>query len=86
MIHPFYLFKAPKTSTIIPCIQDLWYKLYTSLLITAFVTCLMLRALKTKRFADGVYRTQPVIMCSDQISDCQTVNMTIGYSFSSMER
>ena len=86
MIHLFYLFKASRISTIIPCIQALWYKLYTYLLIAASLTCLILSALETKKFADGAYKTRPAIMCSDQTSDCQTVDVSISYNFTSITR
>jgi hypothetical protein len=86
MIHLFYLFKASGMSTIIPCIQALWYKLYTYLLIAASLTCLMLSALETKKSAGGGYSTLPAILCSDQTSDCQTVDVSISYNFTSITK
>jgi hypothetical protein len=86
MIHAFYLFKASRMSTIIPCNRALWYKLYTCLLMAGFLTCLILSALETKRFADGEYRARPMIICSDKMSDCQTVDMSISYNYTNSTR
>jgi hypothetical protein len=86
MIHPFYLFRASTMSTIIPCIQARWYKLYTYLLITASLTCLILSALETKKFDDGTYRTQPVIRCFNSTGECQTVDMSLRYNFTIITR
>jgi hypothetical protein len=86
VIHLFYLFKASRMSTIIPCIQSLWYKLYTYLLVAVSLTCLILSALETKQVADGSYWTRAPIVCFDQTSDCQTVDMSISYNYTNITK
>jgi hypothetical protein len=86
VIHLSYLFRRSRMSTIIPCIQDRWYKVFTGLLIAVSLTCFILSALETKYFADGSYGTIPEIFCHDKTSECQTADVSITYHFTNITR
>lgn len=86
VIHLSYLFRRSRMSTIIPCIQDRWYKAFTGFLIAVSLTCFILSALETKQFPDGTYATMPAITCNDTASECQTVDVSITYNFTNITR
>jgi hypothetical protein len=86
VIHFTYLFRRSRMSTIIPCIQDRWYKGFTGLLIAASLICFILSAFETKQFADGSYATTPAIICPDETSECQTVDVSITYNYTNITR
>jgi hypothetical protein len=52
VIHTFYLVRGQSKTTVIPCIQSTWYKMFTYLLILVAVVCLILSSMET-RLHDG---------------------------------
>lgn len=86
VIHFSYMFRRSRMSTIIPCIQDRWYKVFTGLLIAVFLTCFILSALETKEFAGGWYGTMPAIKCHAETNECQTVDVSITYHYTNITK
>ncbi|CZR67769.1 uncharacterized protein PAC_17668 [Phialocephala subalpina] len=54
-----YVLLGRCNTTIIPCITDLWYKVYTGILFFAMLLVFILAALETRRSACGRYTTYP---------------------------
>ena len=86
VIHFSYLFRRSRMSTIIPCIQDRWYKVFTGLLIALSLTCFILNVLETKQLADGTYATTPAFICLDETSACETVDVSVAYTYTNITR
>ncbi|CAG8956588.1 hypothetical protein HYFRA_00003977 [Hymenoscyphus fraxineus] len=57
LVIGFYTFRKESTTTIIPCIQHLWYKIYTLVVFVAFLAVIVLAALETRKSSCGVYTT-----------------------------
>lgn len=53
----FYMFRDETGSTVIPCIQSLWYKLYTTILFLLATTVFIFACIETRHGAPGKYTT-----------------------------
>jgi hypothetical protein len=51
------------TRTIIPCVQSLWYKLYTGLMGLTALAAVVVACLETVQLPDGEYTTMPPLIC-----------------------
>lgn len=58
-IYTFYFLTHNSTSTIIPCITSLWYKIYTFFLIICMLILILIAGLETRRTPCGIYTTTP---------------------------
>jgi hypothetical protein len=56
-IFSYYSFKHNTSTTIIPCIQSLWYKVYTVVLFAMMLVLLILAAIETHKEPCGSYST-----------------------------
>jgi hypothetical protein len=55
ILYTFYFFRGQTTTTIIPCVSSMWYRLY-SLLLTGFMMALIIIAsLETNKDPTGIY-------------------------------
>jgi hypothetical protein len=54
-----YVLRGRSDTTIIPCIQSTWYKVYTLLLLVMATTTFILACFETKNRDNGVYSTDP---------------------------
>ncbi|KAG0649881.1 hypothetical protein D0Z07_4037 [Hyphodiscus hymeniophilus] len=58
-VFGFYFLSGRSTSSIIPCCNALWYKIYTAMLMTLTVVLVILACLETRKSPCGVYTTYP---------------------------
>lgn len=47
LIYAFYVLRGKSTTTIIPCVQSTWYKIYTMVVMLSAVACIVLSSLET---------------------------------------
>jgi hypothetical protein len=64
LTYAFYFLRGKTTTTIIPCISSMWYKVYTMLLMVAMLVLIIISAVETQRGPDGHYKslTYPLTM------------------------
>lgn len=55
----FYSFQTRRTTTIIPCIESLWYKIYSGLLFIFMLVYIAIAALETRKSPCGMLTTFP---------------------------
>jgi hypothetical protein len=58
-IFTFYFLRGNSTTTIIPCVNSAWYKLYTFLLFLGMLVLITLAAIETRKAWCGVWTTFP---------------------------
>lgn len=58
-IYTFYFLTNNSTTTIIPCIASLWYKIYTVLLFSCMLVLVCVAGLETRVTPCGLYTTTP---------------------------
>ncbi|TGO35350.1 hypothetical protein BHYA_0161g00130 [Botrytis hyacinthi] len=58
-IYTFYFLTNNSTTTIIPCITSLWYKIYTALLFACILGLVCIAGLETRTTPCGLYTTTP---------------------------
>ncbi|PVI00821.1 hypothetical protein DM02DRAFT_592144 [Periconia macrospinosa] len=61
LIFAFYLFTGKSTTTVIPCVQQTWYTVYTIVVFLGMVTFMVLAALQTRKTWCGTWTTFPVM-------------------------
>ena len=59
LILLYYFIRGANTTTIIPCVSMLWYKIYTIVISFMIVLCLVMIALETARTPCGTYSVWP---------------------------
>jgi hypothetical protein len=80
LINSFYVVTGKATSTIIPCIHAIWYKIFTlAFMITALV-CAVFAALETRFRLDGVATQLPEFLCGRAGELCTPVGLGHGNS------
>ncbi|TGO85675.1 hypothetical protein BPOR_0374g00090 [Botrytis porri] len=58
-IYTFFFLTNHSTTTIIPCITSLWYKIYTALLFACMLVLVCVAGLETRATPCGLYTTTP---------------------------
>jgi hypothetical protein len=53
LIHTFYIIRGNSRSTVIPCIHETWYKIFTILLFIIAMVCTVFSCLETRVRSDG---------------------------------
>ena len=61
----FYFLSDRSTSSIIPCCNAMWYKVYTAILMTLTLILVIIACLETRKTPCGVYTTYPRDWASD---------------------
>lgn len=62
IIYGIYFFRGKTTSTTIPCIRSMWYKIYSCLMVVAIVLVIIVAAIETNKAPNGMYTSAaPVI-------------------------
>jgi len=75
LITPALVLQRDHASTIIPCIQSLWYKLYTGLMMLTALAAVIVASLETVQLPDGRFTTVPPLVCSS--TSCEPLNATL---------
>ena len=74
LITPVLVLRRNHTSTLIPCLQNWWYKLYTWLIVLTALAALVFASLETVQLPDGTYMSTELVTCHwDQ---CRVWNKT----------
>ena len=71
VIYSLYFLRGRSATTIIPCINSLWYKVYTFVLFVFIVIVLVVAAIETRKTSCGKYTTWPpslndLAICGDE--------------------
>jgi hypothetical protein len=69
LIYAVYFLQGKTTTTIIPCISCVWYKVYTILLLAMMLIMVIFSALETNRLPNGTYASDQVarnLACGSQ--------------------
>jgi hypothetical protein len=74
LITPALVLQRDHASTIIPCIQSLWYKLYTGLMMLTALAAVIVASLETVQLPDGSFTTMPPLVCHGD--SCEPWNTT----------
>ena len=59
LLYGFYFLSGHSTSSIIPCFNAIWYKIYTVMLMALTLVLVILACLETRRTPCGAYTTYP---------------------------
>ena len=62
-LHTFYVVTGKATSTIIPCIHAIWYKIFTGVFLAAAFVCVVVAALETRGGEKGGLTCLPEFLC-----------------------
>jgi hypothetical protein len=73
-ITPVLVLRRNHASTLIPCLQSWWYKLYTGLMVLTALTTLVFASLETVRLPDGGYMSSAPVTCEWDV--CEPWNKT----------
>lgn len=74
LITPAFVLRRDHASTIIPCVQSLWYKLYTGLIMLTALAAVIVASLETVQLPDGSFTTEPALICYG--NSCEPWNKT----------
>ena len=74
LITPAFVLQRDHASTIIPCVQSWWYKLYTLLMMLTALAAVTVASLETVQLPDGSFTTEPALICSGNF--CKPWNRT----------
>jgi len=74
LITPAFVLQRDHASTIIPCVQSLWYKLYTGLMMLTALAAVTVASLETVQLPDGSFTTEPPLTCYGNL--CEPWNKT----------
>jgi hypothetical protein len=69
-IHTFYIIRGKTHSTIIPCIHQSWYRIFTIFLFIMVVICTVFSCLETRVRLDGAVTTLPELLCGEAGALC----------------
>ncbi|CAI6332085.1 unnamed protein product [Periconia digitata] len=61
LIFAFYLCTGRSTTTVIPCVQQTWYQVYTAVVFLGMILFIVLAALQTRKTWCGAWTTFPVM-------------------------
>jgi hypothetical protein len=75
LIHITYVLKREHVSTVIPCSQSAWYKLFTFLMVATAVAAVVVASLETIQLPSGQYVTVPPVNCTME-GTCGPINRT----------
>jgi hypothetical protein len=78
LIHSTYVLMGRTRSTLIPCISSTWYKVFTILMMAAFLVCAVVAALETRRLRSGTFTTLPELYCKKAGTPCIPVGQGQG--------
>jgi hypothetical protein len=70
LIHTFYIIRGKTQSTIIPCIHDSWYKIFTIFIFILAVVCTVLSCFEMRIRSDGIVTTLPEFLCGEAGTLC----------------
>jgi hypothetical protein len=73
LITDTYILLGRTESTLIPCIHDTWYKVFTVLLMALAVVTTVVAALETRQLHDGSLSTLPEFQCNKTAALCVPV-------------
>jgi hypothetical protein len=74
LITPAFVLQRGHASTIIPCVQSLWYKLYTGLMMLTALAAVTVASLETVQLPNGSFTTEPPLSCLGDL--CEPLNRT----------
>jgi hypothetical protein len=83
LITPAFVLRRDHASTIIPCVQSLWYKLYTGLMMLTALAAVTVASLETVQLPDGSFTTEPPLICYGDL--CEPWNKTVLMEYVSWE-
>jgi len=63
LITPVLVLRRKHTTTLIPCLQSWWYKLYTGLIILTALTAFIFASLETVQLPNGIYMSRAPVIC-----------------------
>jgi hypothetical protein len=63
LLYTVYIFQGKTHSTVIPCIHETWYKIFTMFFIIMAVVTAMLLCMETRDRADGTTTVLPEFIC-----------------------
>jgi hypothetical protein len=81
IIHIVCVLRRDHVSTVIPCIQSKWYKLYTGILMVTTVATFIVGSLETVLLPGGGYTTFPLLNCSSVTGTCTALNKTLIFTY-----
>ena len=55
ILYTFYFFRGQTTTTIIPCVSSMWYRLYSLLLMGFMIALIIIASIETNKTAVGTY-------------------------------
>lgn len=61
LLYAFYFFRGITTTTILPCISQTWYKIYTVFILGFMVVLVAVASIETFRASNGQYTTYPML-------------------------
>ncbi|KAI0205132.1 hypothetical protein F4808DRAFT_473215 [Astrocystis sublimbata] len=64
-VHAFYFVQGRTTSTILPCANHLWYKIYTVVLFVSMTVMLVFSLWETSKTVCGTYTSVPVALADE---------------------
>lgn len=73
-LHTFYVVTGKATSTIIPCIHDVWYKIFTGAFMVAALVCVVVASLETRSGEKGGLTCLPEFLCGKSGDICVPVS------------
>lgn len=82
LTYVFYFIRGKTTTTIIPCISSLWYKVYTILLMASILVLIIISAIETQRGPDGQYKSMTYALTLDCKSRSQWGIVSPSHDFS----
>jgi hypothetical protein len=68
-----YILRGRTTSTLIPCINATWYKVFTVVLVAMGLTTIIVATLETRQLANGETSTLPEFQCNQTMARCAPV-------------
>ena len=63
LITPVLVLRRNHASTLIPCLQSWWYKLYTGFMVLTALATLIFASLETVQLPNGVYMSRAPVIC-----------------------
>jgi len=69
-IYSFYFFRGQSATTVIPCIVETWYQIYTCILGGLALLMIVVAAVETRRTLCGTYTTWPMSFTGNDVWMC----------------
>jgi hypothetical protein len=64
-VHVGYSLTKRHVSTVVPCANSIWYKLYTVLLMALAVAAFIVGSIETVQYPNGTFNSQPPLNCQN---------------------